>query len=195
MISLIINHYIDQNPIRQHELDECLRINANNKLIDNIICVQEWPSAIQYDAKIKVIGRRPTYNDLFDFAVPDSWNIIANTDIYFDHTLSLLHSYTPDDFLALARYDISKDKTEFRLQPDTQDAWIFYGKLKPIDADFTQGTPGCDNSIAYKAQQAQYNVINPSLSIKTYHLHRSNIRHYSLSDKVPGPYLTVWPSF
>ncbi len=56
----------------------------------------------------------------------------------------------------------------------------------------------CDNRLAYDIQAHGYNVINPCHTIKTYHLHNSNIRNY-LNDKnepierIPQPYLLVNP--
>ena len=56
----------------------------------------------------------------------------------------------------------------------------------------------CDNRLAHDIQSHGYNVINPSHTIKTYHLHNSNIRNY-LNDRnepierIPQPYLLVNP--
>jgi len=56
----------------------------------------------------------------------------------------------------------------------------------------------CDNRLAYDIQAHGYNVINSCHTIKTYHLHNSNIRNY-LNDKnepierIPQPYLLVNP--
>lgn len=194
MVNLIINYYQDNDPIRQLELEECLRRNLMNQYIDRITCLLEKEIPIEHQVEAKSIGRRPTYNDLFRYAREDCWNVVANTDIYFDDSLRMLSNYSADDFLALTRYDVKADAVEFRFVPDAQDTWIFHGKIKPIDADFNPGLPGCDNRLAYLAQRVGYNVVNPALTIKSYHLHRSNVRHYMLSDRIPGPYLTIWPT-
>jgi len=63
-------------------------------------------------------------------------------------------------------------------------------------ADFTLGIAGCDNKIAHLLNK-HYTLKNPSLSIKTYHLHNTNIRNYinfSHVERLPPPYFTIKPS-
>jgi hypothetical protein len=60
------------------------------------------------------------------------------------------------------------------------------------------GVAGCDNRLAYELEQAGFIVINPSLSIKTYHLHLTNIRN-NINEVgqniiiIPPPYKMVIP--
>jgi hypothetical protein len=54
--------------------------------------------------------------------------------------------------------------------------------------------PGCDNKIAYLAEQYGYNLKNPSLSVITKHMHKTNNRSGSSSDlskRIPPPYKLV----
>ena len=60
---------------------------------------------------------------------------------------------------------------------------------------FTTGKMKCDNALAAALAGAGYHIFNPSLSLKSYHLHRSEVRNYSLSDFVAGPYSFVSPCY
>lgn len=191
---LIISYYRDQESARQDELDECLRRNSENRYISEIICLIdnniEPPVVV---TKVQV-DNRPTYNTLLSYSAPDRWNIIANSDIYFDDSLIELKERKGHEFLALARYDIIDGKAVLCNTADTQDAWMYYGAPRSMDANFAQGVPGCDNAFAYKAHEAGYKVVNPALSIKAYHLHNTGIRRYTYEQRIPEPYFTVWPS-
>lgn len=171
-MNLFVNTYTDADPERNQELQDCLSIN------------KQHPMLTVYE-----LSGRPTYNDFFTYingvTQPEEINIIINSDIYFKDLG--YNQFTNLDFnscYALTRWEILEDGAEqFYNNSGSQDAWIFRGKIKPVKgADFTQGVAGCDNKIAYLLEQAGYKVTNPSLSIKTYHLHKSDVRHYN---KIP----------
>lgn len=222
-VNLYVNFYVDKNPIRQKELEECLKKNIQNKYIDKITVILS-ASHIQYfndfNSKISVDGAkskteiklvtyesRPTYNDYFlitrNDSAQDDLNIISNTDIFFDETLKKVKDFHWKNkyCLALSRWD-TIDFTEkgARLfnRADSQDVWIIKGSIPHIqDADFTLGVAGCDNKIAWLLNNSGYEVINPSKEIKTYHLHLSDIRNYIVNnyiERIPPPYLQVHPS-
>lgn len=203
MIRLFLSYYQDKNQARQKELDECLSNNISNPLIDEIHLLLEYPcdeEIINNEKIFKVhVKARPSYSVFFDYintvARPEDISIIANSDIYFDETLSLLDKYTDKNVLALCRYDIKKDKAVFMNRWDSQDTWIFKGKIRQVpDSDFRPGYPGSDNAIANRLYRAGYNVINPSRTIKTYHLHESQVHNYNPSDKIPEPYKLINPT-
>lgn len=188
MIHLIINTYKAES-VRQIELDICLEKNM------------ALPFLTIHD-----IQPRPTYNDFFslvckhiakgDFSNEDIF-VIANSDIYFDETLLLANKIKQCEVYALTRYDIKRGQARFFDRPDSQDVWIFRGAIPPIvGADFHLGVGGCDNRIAYLLSKNGYTVSNPSLSIKTYHLHESGVRtfNYNKHKVIPPPYLTIAPS-
>lgn len=184
MIRLLYNYYEDKNHIRKKEIDFCLQKNLANPHINTIIV--ESP-------------HKPKYKYLFDkinqLTGPDDINIICNSDIFFDETISLTTKMSYNDAWALCRWEwYHDDNIKFFTRPDSQDTWIFKGKIKDMISDFTLGLRGCDNRIAHEIQQAGYNISNPSLSVKTYHVHNSGIRNYSNTDVVPPPYLTLSPS-
>lgn len=201
---LFINWYNEKNQKRAGELIECLNKNCECKAIDFVINISDVQAPHPKVIQSKYIPRL-TFADYFhciNATVTDNdISIIANLDIYFDETLSAVKQMKKDDAYALTRYDVDGDKTTFFNRTDSQDVWIFKGKIKPVnDAEFYLGIPGCDNAIADRLQRAGYNVTNPSLTVKTYHLHSSNIRNYmnakgqSVVKPVSRPYklLTPW---
>lgn len=188
MIRLLVNTYKSDSQARQAELDICLEKNM------------ALPFLTVHD-----IQPRPTFNDYFKLACKhtltgdfdkDDIFVIANSDIYFDETLLLANQIKHGEVYALTRYDIKRGQARFFDRPDSQDVWIFRGGINPIEgADFHLGVGGCDNRIAYLLNKAGYKVTNPSLSIKTYHLHESGIRtfDYKKHKVIPPPYLTLKP--
>lgn len=182
MIRLIINTYKSDNQQRQAELDECLKRNMSLTFLS-----------------IHDIQQRPTFKQLFEasqnFSNEDVF-VIANNDIYFDETLLLANKIKYGEVYALTRYDIKRGVPRFFDRQDSQDVWIWRGHIKDFDGgEFYQGIAGCDNSIAYQLGQNGYKVTNPSLSIKTYHLHESGLRtfNYKTMEKVPPPYKLLKP--
>lgn len=175
-LNLFTSHYKDKSDARQKELDFCLNQNKNSGLFENIIVVQD---------------RRPTYNDLFELTrqYPNSVNIIANSDIFFNDTILQAKYIKQNQCFALSRWDYVKGGTlkHFK-RADSQDVWIVRGGSLVTTADFYLGVPGCDNRIAHEFKSAGYDVTNPSISIRTNHLHLSQIHNYTSKDTVPKPY-------
>jgi hypothetical protein len=196
MIHLITSYFTARDSARKAELDECIRRNIDARVFDTItILVNEYPSKLYEGCNMVYIHDRPTFDAFFSFAKPDGWNVICNTDIYFDETIKLLEKRGKNDFLALARWDVDKNGDAKLLNlRDAQDAWCFFGKPKPeLKANFYQGVPGCDNVLARIAKQAKYTLTNPAKTIKCYHLHNSGARTYTEKDKLPPPYELIYP--
>lgn len=204
MINLFINYYVDKNASRNKELLTCIQRNINNKLIDNIfvLCSGEDDNKLFESDKVSilVLKSRPTYNVFFyvinKYTSKEDWNIISNTDIYFDSTIGLLNKYNqPKTLVALTRWDITENNTvKFLNRADSQDTWAIKGHVDILCGNFNMGTPGCDNVIAQCFFKSGWKVINPSKSIKTYHLHSSNIRNYTSSQRLPPPYKLIPPT-
>lgn len=175
-VNLFFNHF--QSDTRQHEIDECFE---KNKLV--------------FDRVIKVTGR-PTFRELFKLAddYPNDINVFCNSDIYFKE-IETLKAIKAHECYALTRWDYKGGKLHFLNRVDSQDAWIFKGTVKDIKANFTSGLWGCDNRLLYEIEQAGYNVLNPSLSIITVHLHQEDNRAYERTrlNTVPPPYKMLKP--
>lgn len=189
---LFLNYYIDKNPQRQKELDKCLELNLLNEFIEKVVCIAtDMPHKHH---KLEIVNEpRPTYFRMFEIANESGAEVscIANTDIYFDHTLSNLKTKLKrNQCFALSRWDIDQyGEVSLRNRADSQDVWIFRGRIKPVyDSRFNMGVAGCDNRIAYSIRNSGYKIINCPFLIKAYHLHLSNQRNYLGTAKIPEPY-------
>lgn len=196
-MNLLINYYRDKNEARRRELDLCFDINLKDKNFSKVIVVTEVEdfSNISGDFIIEPKSR-PTFKELFKIANgysdPKTITVITNSDITFDDSIRLASIHLkPNQCYALSRWDVDPNgDATLHNHSDSQDTWIFRGLIKNVpDCDFTLGTPGCDNAIAERLERAGYDVKNPSVSIKTYHYHISNIRNY----QCPKPYKFITP--
>lgn len=202
-VNLFISYYIERNVVRQKELSNALLFNVQNKFIDNVFLVSEH--IVKYVKGGKIIKypvkNRPSYNDFFKLTeqYPDDINIIANSDIYFDEKgieLLIKYSWKEKEIFALTRWE---SPVKFYGYDFSQDCWIKKGKIDKIEGGIINlGVPGCDGKIAYLLSEAGYEVRNPSLSIKAYHNHKSEIRNYIVSNIVknviPKPYKAIKPT-
>ena len=66
-------------------------------------------------------------------------------------------------------------------------------KIDINELDFSFGTLGCDNMFASKLYDQDYQLSNPSYSIKIYHLHNVDERNYNCDDRVHGNYCLIQP--
>lgn len=219
--NLFINFYQDKNPARQTELNICVASNIYNPELDTInilvsnrdlVELLRFKEAIEqkFQEKINIIPfeLRPTYNHYFKFTeqYPNDINIISNKDIIIDeNSLKTLKTWDFKNYcLALTRWDfidnnLDEKQAVFYNHADSQDTWIVKGSFKQLpEANFGLGVAGCDNVIAHKLNQV-YTVINPSIEIKTYHYHITNIRNYTnrvgqAIERLQPPYYVIQPT-
>jgi len=216
-LQLIINFYQDNNPERSQELKLCLCANLLNPLLSKIIIIVADKDTKNLEEIIKKTGskkwqmviynERPTLNYFFSLSSENYINIIANTDIIIDDesTKKLINWDFKNRVLSLSRWDFSDksiDKNTAILfnRSDSQDVWIKKGAFtKTTGGDICLGKPGIDNKIAFLLEREHgFNVINPSLTIKTFHLHLTGVRNYisntgKTMDVIPPPYKLVHP--
>jgi hypothetical protein len=200
---LLAGFYEDKDARRLGELLDCLRRNLENVWLDEIHLFVEEPVALHElvsrhkllaSAKVRLIehGRRVTYRDMFAYAnsrLRGRRVIIANADIFFDHTLARLDGYDlSGKLLCLSRWDVQADGSAcFFDHPSSQDAWVFQAPIREFPCDFHLGLPGCDNRLAWEAGQAGLRLSNPSRSLRAYHLHLSRIHRYHERQRLTGP--------
>lgn len=110
MVNLFTSIYTDKSQIRQKELIYCLNKNINNAHINKIyLFVDGFVELPTSDKLVTIEFQRPTYRDFFNLidrtvTSRDDISIVANTDIYFNHTLSQLSLYERQ-CIALSRWD------------------------------------------------------------------------------------------
>ena len=190
-----MNYYVEYwdcgNEERNIEVIDCINTNIKSNFFKNIFIFSEKEE--KRLLKQTILGKRITYQYIFDNAI-DGINIFCNSDMEFDETIKLAENINENEFYALTRYEddmmLHKNDDPYKGY-DSQDVWIWKNKCKIKNANFYLGLPGCDNKIAYYAESYGYNIKNPSLSIKTYHKHITNVRDGSsadLSKRLPPPY-------
>ena len=195
---LLTGLYNEPNPNRRAELRECLRRNAENKFIEQVIVFNEDSREPEVDdvlslPKIKLIqhGKRVTFKDLFAYANRQPRGttvIIANADIFFDCTLGRLERYSLNGkLLCLSRWDVQPDgSANFFEHPSSQDAWIFETPIVTFNCDFQMGLLGCDNRLAWEADHAGLELSNPGRTVRANHLHVSQVRNYTERQRLHG---------
>ena len=214
MVRLITSYYTDSNIDRQNEINECLKFNIDNKFIDEIILLCENEHPFQNSKKITSYpSKRPTFYDFLllinKITKDNDFNIMSNTDIFFDESLLHLRKYPLNNkILCLLRWEkLMSGKSNIPvLRSDCQDSWIFKGKIeiKNMWLDFQMGKLGCDNRVCYEFKNAGYKLENPCHLIKSYHLHNIKKRNYKETlvgeeehktnkDVIPPPYAWVDP--
>ncbi len=206
-VRLFTSIYVEENATRRRELRECLARNADCPFIDEICLLQEQQAECRFKhAKLRLhpIPRRPLYEDFFKAMnqlcqCENDFSIIANSDIYFDRTLSaVVDNLKHRQCAALSRWDIQPDGHAVLFdRNDSQDAWIFRGPVRSVVGDFCVGIPRCDNRILYELRRAGYEVINPAFSIRALHLHSGPRADYpnEISGRfAPPPYEYLFPS-
>ena len=200
MISLFTTFYNEKNVIRRDELLFCLQKNIENRWIDRIYILDESNDDLNNPKIIlKKLKRRPFFNDFLNIVNQntgnDDINIISNTDIYFDDTLKTISKISDHSLcLALNRWNVLNNTIKFEIGFG-QDTWIFKGQIRDnIEAFFFNGLPASDNRFAFELRKVGYKVINPSLSVKSFHMHNSRIRSYQSEVLIPGPYYYPLPA-
>jgi len=206
---LLVGLYRDPSAERMREFLECIARNAANRAIAEIhvflegdiareAVTTEFPQLASPKVRPIPIGRRQTYQDLFAYANRELAGrrvIVANADIFFDHTLSRLDEYDiAGSLLCLSRCDIHGDGSWALFDYESsQDVWIYEAPIRQFACSFHLGVLGCDNRLAWEAGEAGLVVSNPSRSIRAYHLHLTGIRRYTTEQRLYGPVRGVPP--
>lgn len=208
MLNLYIQYFTHKNEQRKKEIDYCLKKNIQNKNLDKIYIVLEnefdkkdWMNS---DKTIFInYNKRSTFKNLIEisntYTTDDDINIITNSDIFFDDSLSLLKSNDLNNkFVALTRWnvDVQNGKSFLFNVNCSQDTWVWKGviDLTKVDLDYYLGIPGCDNAICGEFHEIGYKVINPSLVLKSHHLHAEISRSYTDNDVVRKRLYLLYPS-
>jgi len=201
----ITQYYVPSQNKRAKEINMTLAKNIENNYIDKIILLNEKEYSLPNSSKITqvVINKRLFYDDVIRYiytTIPENSIVVfANSDIYLDETIRHVWSTNLDDkFMALLRYE---NNVIFGPRADSQDTWILNSNSvkqrvwKYEDFNFSFGKSGCDNAITLEMLRMKYLVVNPSLTIKTHHLHNSDIRTYDKQDIVSkNIYLYIEPT-
>jgi hypothetical protein len=187
MFQLITTYYKANESEREAENIQCLLNNLSHPLIERVhlfLQSNDFPNIPKNDRLYYIEhGRRPMFSELFEFGNKIEnkvIKIVANSDIYFDETLKLAADALDKwDILALTRWDLKEGNSlSFYNNFKSQDVWVFRESIKPKIGGYHIGRHGCDNRLIYEFKSNNHKIANPSLSIKTIHVHQSALRPY-----------------
>lgn len=189
-----------------NELAECF--NRNLLVFDRIFILLEnadkFTRQITFTHEKSIIlpiSVRPTFksfyeciNNLpvnFNIDNSDDINIVANSDIYFEEMPVLPKR---NQCWGLTRYEVKKNgPITFVNRKDCTDSWVFLGHVRlPKFSEHWMGVPGCDNRQNWELMNIGYEILNPSLTFKTFHIHEGD-KSYDRSRVVNRPYHFLTP--
>lgn len=209
----ITQYYRPEKTKRAKEIDECLRKNVACDYIDRIILLNEAENVPLPVASDKItatsIGGRLNFREVIRWIYTDapagSLVVFANSDIYLDASWRTLWATDmTSKFFSLLRWNDDSHGGPPKLfgpRPDSQDTWVVAAdavKSRVWDWDALNipfGKGGCDNAINVEMLKQRFLVVNPALSLRTHHVHHSEIRTYDPRDIVDRPmYMYIHPS-
>lgn len=212
---MITQFYKPSAARRAREIKTCLQKNLDNPLIDKVVLLTETDLSNEFPKSSKilqdVIGERMKYSTVIRWiaekAPANTICVFANSDIYLDETWkNIWATNVKDKFISLLRYEAIENRPDteheiFGPRSDSQDTWAVLSdsvkerKWDYFALDFIFGKAGCDNAINVEMLRAKFLVVNPSLTLKTHHLHTSEIRSYDPKDIVDkAMYLYIDPT-
>lgn len=205
-VNVYFNYFVSTRKNRQTEINMCLNQLAYNSEIDKIyiLCSNKLELQNEKFIKIDINSEQPTFKDFFNIANfntdENDINIILNSDCFIDaENVKLVKENLVDQkqVYCLSRWNVTKIKPleaqHYNIEC-SQDAWIFKGQIsEKIQGQYKMGMPGCDNAIAAELFQLKYDITNPSLDVKVYHVHFVDYRTYNEKNRVKRPYKFVTP--
>lgn len=176
-IRLFYNYYEDINPMKKMKIDLCLQKNVENTLLDIVILQSDViPTFDFYFEKInKITG-------------PDDINIICNSDIFLDGTISFSGNIKEKEVYALSSWNWDNGPKSLQ---NYQSVWIVRGNIQNVNGNILVDAPFADSIIAYEFDKAGYKVSNPSKSIRTYRYSNANNIERAQNKEKPESILLV----
>jgi hypothetical protein len=188
-INLVSQWWNPECQQRASEIQECRAANESSGLFSECVYLDGSQSSL-------------TYKSIFAECVdrfPGQLCVVANTDIIFDETiLGLTGVVSDNDFVALTRWDSSvsprmighilnvpkvhesngrQHYDDFVLFSGSQDAWAFIASERVLSSpDVYLGLQACDQVIASWAVLSGMRLLNPSLSVRSWHRHETFFR-------------------
>lgn len=201
-VTYISQWYRSRNRARNQEINQCAKANSECNALDRLIwyvpkqdvaAIPKW-----LRGTITPIPDRLHYTHAFQTSQQDKDDtmiyILANTDmIIISETIELIKSHlTRQQVYCLTRWEGIGEGARFKAVAGSQDVWCWKGPVViPRARGIALGKPGCDNRIAAEFKRVGKQVLNPSRTLKTYHVHASQYRTQSAKDTVPQPYLAI----
>jgi hypothetical protein len=174
-VTLITPYFRTSSDKRQKEFELCLQKNVANHSITKIVLLIDddtVPPINDEKIVIRYLRSRPTYREwveLISTLRPKGSVILANTDIYFDDSVSRIGEVLSEKhtFMALTRWDLKDSEVIKHPNPQwSQDAWAISADSEVAPnlisrLGFALGVPRCDNKVAYVFATGGWKVCNP----------------------------------
>ena len=210
-ITLFTTFFLSNDQNRQLELLTCLKNNNQNTYIKQIYVFLDGKNdqaTIDYintnvpQSKILFvyINRIPSYGDWVTYSkqfkdVLGDISIFCNADIYIDSSAEQLPKYLSknESIVCLSRHSLDNDdKNIAHPNPQwSQDLWAISKEnilnidnkcfIDELSITYT-GMYRCDNKLAYIFAMRGWEIYNPYLQVKCFHLHKNTARDYSRFD-------------
>jgi len=199
-LNLVVNTFFPKNDNdRLEEFKFCIEENIKNQHISKVYILHEDDDHYindnqQKNPKVSLLKKqgRKTFRELFNFCQEQCKGptIIANSDVYFNESLSKASNISSEIdrglILAQHRYNLTKkgeiiyEKTpsETNEFSGSADAWIFNPEISIPSQhfDFLPGTCYCDQHLAMKFFMLQRPVI-AARDIECIHVHSSKVKN------------------
>jgi len=206
--TLFVSHWTPPDDERRREIDECLLRNIDCSAIDRIVLL--YQSTAEHRATVPASPKllwielpseiiRPRYSNFFRrinecTTTPWDLNIVANSDVFFDGSLSALSRRNLFGVcVTLTRWEWRNGEADSLAGDNSQDCWIFQGPVRPLaeSTDIPLGIFGCDWRIAWILRHNNYVLVNVPNDIRHYHIHDSPYRNNG--NMLAGPYHSSVP--
>ena len=215
-IYLIQQFFTPTDYMRLKEVQYCLKKNVQNMNFEKIILLNECiythdDLGLTVDDMNRIeqvdIGARLKFSTVLEYVYNTENNlkgyvVFGNSDIFYDETITNVYRTSmskQNAWYVLLRTELYTKvmMTNSRgVVGYAQDTWIFHTNMKKLDTnkfDFEFGKLGCDNVVAWQCMKQGVGLYNTPLFIKSWHVHKSPKRDYSLTDRLKPPYLIVKP--
>ncbi|KAG5177604.1 hypothetical protein JKP88DRAFT_332224 [Tribonema minus] len=208
-LHLIVQYYKDRSgPLRQAELDLCLRQNAANRHFAVLHLLLEHEAdartevvreVLQKYGAVRVrlvqLGERATFASMFSYAngalPPGTPFILSNSDVYFDSSLGRLGNASASDMRAKVFALRWWGNGQLVPRVDSQDSWLL---TTPVPESviaataFPLGVARCDNRLAAVFEEHGFSVGSPSFALRSWHVDavKPKPSHYGGATQVAG---------
>lgn len=170
----MIEHYVPSDPKRLAELNATYEANMALGVFDEILPLNAHRDRVRYGTAFRVAAQR----------FPGQVCLLANADIQFDHTARMIPGAVHSGrLMALTRWEDSSAPRMIghlkggRFYSGSQDVWGWIGgEFVGIGDAIPLGHIGCDQAICGEILKAGGAVVDPALSIRTYHNHAESTR-------------------
>jgi hypothetical protein len=211
MINLISSFYLSKynsllDDERTDELIQALINNLNSYIIEKIHLFIDDNDSYEKLNEIKYnninshkivsinIKHQPTYHDFFNYILdnlPNHICMISNSDIYLhSYNINLLKLLDYNKYVySLTRYEYDMTHPWIDIYNGSHDCYIFNSKYLDNriiceNTNFKQNLLGIETRIIKSFYDLNYIIFNPCKQIKIVHLHKTNLRNYTIEDDV-----------